>query len=197
MNKAVEDKILELNSKGYLLTEIANELSIDRNDVYNYLHPNSKLKYLSKQEKSNIRRIKTLARKHHKTVSVARIAKKVGRSKNSVESVIYDTKKVMIRKETLIDPKLLEDIIKYYTDNKNVSLMEMSRKFNLKPHVIRYRLKKAGIYTVKYHVITDEERQRIYKLHKQGFSIKQIANIVDRNEKTISKSLKQANKYNQ
>ena len=139
MNKAVEDKILELNSKGYLLTEIANELSIDRNDVYNYLHPNSKLKYLSKQEKSNIRRIKTLARKHHKTVSVARIAKKVGRSKNSVESVIYDTKKVMIRKETLIDPKLLEDIIKYYTDNKNVSLMEMSRKFNLKPHVIRYR----------------------------------------------------------
>ena len=183
MNREIEEKCKELNSKGYLISEISKELNISKSDVYNCLCNGNKI--INRTEKEIISNL--IKQKY----SLKEIAKISGRSLSSIyrvskdPSIVYDTYQ---NSKNELDPDTLLRI--KYLYELNYSIADIADISKISRDTIKYRLVKMGIYKNKYTKVSKSEIQRINKLYKLGYSISKISKETNRSYKTVQRYIK-------
>lgn len=179
----IKDKVNMLNSKGYLLTEIANELGISRNEVYNYLNPDIGYKCCTANE---IKIIKNL--RYDDKLPVSAIAKITGKCNTTIRRILNPKKRNKKHKEHIIDNKTLLLLIEDYETNQPM-LVTLAKKYDMDPDSVKYRLVKAGVYKNQSNRLKQEEIDEIYKLHDMGVNNTDIALYLNRCRETIARQL--------
>lgn len=186
--KSIKEQCIELDMEGYLFQEISEKLHIPIADVYNYVVG---VNYSTRCDDDIIRtltdqgltcrEIAPIIGKHYSTV--ARRLRNMRDKKN---------KHVCQNTMTEIPEEDLDMIKKLY--QQGYCPQQIGRWLDIKATAIIYRLKKCGIYKQTNTRITNQERDRIIELHKNGKSNGQIAIITGRSRSVICQIIRKYKK---
>lgn len=167
-------------TNGYHIKEIANRLKIDEVEVYNYVITKGH-KITTEDER---RRMINLFNQGYSYSAIARI---MGKIRAYVRDRIERPAKI----NNSGSGNLTDKQIKKIKDmaNEGACLCTIAEEMNIPISAVRYRLS-HGIREVHHTHLSKAEKQKIIRLHKNGKSTTEIANICSRSWSTVRRCLR-------
>lgn len=178
----------EYYANGYYIVEIAEKLKIDPVEVYNYVTTNNK-KYVTSAERE------IMVDLYNKGYSYRAISKELHRSRTCVKHRIEAPAKIYcMPKNELTDRQIKKILNMAY---KGRSIETISKKTGIAENVIFNRLRGTDIDMASKHFtfVSDDEVHEFIRLHNEGKTHKEIAEITNRGAGTVGKHLRKAGIY--
>jgi DNA-binding CsgD family transcriptional regulator/8-oxo-dGTP pyrophosphatase MutT (NUDIX family)/predicted ABC-type ATPase len=179
-------KIVDMYESGKGTAEIAKELGVTKNIVYNVVLKAGKLRKLDKvkEREKYSQRDKGILEQYESGESLTEIAQELGMSRSAVSQIVAKAGKL----RSVTEPRN-KKIVELYESGKRA--IEISRELGVSQAIVYDAVAQAG----KTRPVTDVSRnKKIVELYESGKSPKEIARELEVSQQVVNKVVRKAGK---